>query len=59
MTNHLRFFTGVIFFLIILELITVDKSIEDSNFMNLNGNFNILKGGPLEKSPKIAKNHQK
>ena len=44
MTNHLRFFTGVIFFLIILELITVDKSVEDSNFMNLNANFNKVDG---------------
>ena len=44
MTNHLRFFIGVIFFLIILELITVDKSVEDSNFMNLNANFNKVDG---------------
>ena len=44
MTNHLRFFTGVLCFLIILELITVDKSIEDSNFMNLNANFNKVDG---------------
>ncbi len=44
MTNHLRFFTGFIFFLIILELITVDKSVEDSNFMNLNANFNKVDG---------------
>ena len=44
MTNHLRFFIGVIFFLIILELINVDKSVEDSNFMNLNANFNKVDG---------------
>ena len=44
MTNHLRFFTGFLFFLIILELITVDKSVEDSNFMNLNANFNKVDG---------------
>ena len=44
MTNHLSFFTGVLFFLIILELITVDKSVEDSNFINLNANFNKVDG---------------
>ena len=44
MTNHLRFFTGFICFLFILELITVDKSIEDTNFMNLNANFNKVDG---------------
>ena len=44
MTNHLRFFTGFLFSLIILELITVDKSVEDSNFMNLNANFNKVDG---------------
>ena len=44
MTNHLRFFTGFTFVLIILELITVDRSIEDRNVMNLNANFNKVDG---------------
>ncbi len=44
MTNHLRFFTGFTFVLIILELITVDMSIEDKNVMNLNANFNKVDG---------------
>ena len=44
MTNHLRFFIGFTFVLIILELITVDMSIEDKNVMNLNANFNKVDG---------------
>ncbi len=44
MTNHLKFFTGFTFVLIILELITVDMSIEDKNVMNLNANFNKVDG---------------